>query len=186
MPAGLRRRVPGLRREELATFSNLSVDYLTRLEQGHAMNPSAAVVAALGRALRLPRMELELLHQLAGHAAPTDIEVPRHLAPGVQRLLARLSDIPIAAYDATWTLIEANPAWRLLRGRQQSRPGYNLIRATFSEGGATATDGFEYRERLQRSLVADLHLAAARYPADKLMQQLLEELFEQNLAFAAI
>lgn len=174
-----------MRREELAAFSDLSVDYVTRLEQGHANSPSAEVVAALGRAMRLPRMELELLHQLAGHAAPHDLDVPRHLSPGVMRLIDRLNDIPVAAYDATWTLLSCNTSWRRLRGARESLPGYNLVRAAFSDTLAQHHEDREYWDRLQRSLVADLRITAARYPADPGMQQLLRELFEGSAAFAA-
>ncbi|WP_242417923.1 helix-turn-helix domain-containing protein, partial [Frankia sp. CpI1-P] len=52
LPVGGRRRAPGLRREELALLAGISVDYVTRLEQGRATNPSEQVVEALGRALR--------------------------------------------------------------------------------------------------------------------------------------
>jgi len=54
VPAGRRRRATGLRREELAALAGISADYLTRLEQGRATTPSAQVVEALARALRLP------------------------------------------------------------------------------------------------------------------------------------
>lgn len=184
LPAGGRRRVKGLRREELAAFSNLSADYLTRLEQGHARNPSADIVAALGRAMRLPRLELELLYQLAGHAGPDDLEIPRHLTPGVSRLIDRLGSVPVAAYDATWTLISCNPAWRNLHGPAMSTPGFNLVHAVFTDRPLAEDDDPAYRERLRRSLVADLRIAAARYPADHRMQQLLRSLFERSAAFA--
>ena len=185
LPAGGRRRVRGLRREELAAFSDLSVDYVTRLEQGHASNPSAEVVAALGRAMRLPRVELELLHQLAGRSAPHDLDVPRHLSPGVLRLVDRLADVPVAAYDATWTLMACTSSWRRLRGARESLPGYNLVRDAFSATFAPHGEDPEYRDRLRCSLVADLRIAAARYPADRRMQQLLHELSTSSAAFAA-
>ena len=184
LPRGSRRRVQGLRREELAAFSGVSVEYLTRLEQGGATNPSPEVVAALGRSLRLPRLEVELLHQLAGHAGPRDLEVPRHLAPGVHRLIDRLPRTPVAAYDATWTLLAANEPWRWLRGDLQSRPGYNLVHEVFA-GEHVDREALEYRDRLRRSLVADLRVSAARYPADRGMQAMLQDLLEHNAAFAA-
>ena len=70
VPVGDRRRAAGLRREELAGLASISVDYLTRLEQGRATSPSAQVVEALARALRLSDTERELLFRLAGLAAP--------------------------------------------------------------------------------------------------------------------
>ncbi len=183
---GGRRRVSGLRREELAALADMSVDYLTRLEQGSAQHPSPEVVSALGRALRLSRLEIGFLHQLAGHAAPTDLEIPRHLSPGVQRLINRLDEVPLAVYDATWTLIAANRPWRRLRGPIEAQPGYNLIRATFTDAVAGESAEMQYRERLQRSLVGDLRLSAARYPADSSMRSLLQEMIFANAAFAAI
>src|SRR6202453_3308223 len=67
---GRRRRATGLRREELAELAGISVDYLTRLEQGRATSPSAQVVEALARALRLTGAERDLLFRLAGHTPP--------------------------------------------------------------------------------------------------------------------
>jgi hypothetical protein len=66
VPVGGRRRAAGLRREELAGLASISVDYLTRLEQGRATSPSSQVVEALARALRLSDAERELLFRLAG------------------------------------------------------------------------------------------------------------------------
>ena len=53
LPAGPGRRTPGLRREELAALAGVSVDYIVRLEQGRATNPSPQLLSALARALRL-------------------------------------------------------------------------------------------------------------------------------------
>ena len=62
---GARRRVQGLRREELATLAGVSSDYYLRLEQGRDKNPSAQILDALARALRLDIKATEYLHQLA-------------------------------------------------------------------------------------------------------------------------
>ena len=66
LPARADRRVPGLRREELAGLAGLSVDYLVRLEQGRAHNPSRQTVGALARALRLTTDERDMLFRIAG------------------------------------------------------------------------------------------------------------------------
>src|ERR1700739_4893276 len=108
VPVGGRRRAAGLRREELAGLAGISVDYLTRLEQGRATAPSAQVVEALARALRLTDGERDLLFRLAGHIPPGVDVVSTHLPPSGQRLLDRLANTPVAVYDATWTLIIAN------------------------------------------------------------------------------
>ncbi|MET7653639.1 MULTISPECIES: helix-turn-helix domain-containing protein [unclassified Streptomyces] len=65
LPAGLRRRTPGLRRAELATLAGISVEYLTRLEQGRDRNPSSKVLTALADILRLSTADRLLLHRLA-------------------------------------------------------------------------------------------------------------------------
>lgn len=70
VPFGSRRRAKGLRREELAGLTGILVDYLTRLEQGRATSPSAQVVEALARALRLGDDDRVQLFTLAGLAAP--------------------------------------------------------------------------------------------------------------------
>src|SRR5882724_1475089 len=103
LSAGRRRRAAGLRREELAMLAGISVDYVTRLEQGRATSPSAQVVEALARALRLSDADRGLLYQLAGHASPGPDVVPSRVTRSVQRLLDRLADTPVAVYDATWT-----------------------------------------------------------------------------------
>src|SRR3954468_13171076 len=104
VPVGSRRRATGLRREELAGLAGISADYLTRLEQGRATAPSAQVVSALARALRLPATERDLLYQLAGHAAPGADVVPSHVKPSVQRLLDRLAHTPALVLYASWNL----------------------------------------------------------------------------------
>jgi transcriptional regulator with XRE-family HTH domain len=67
-PGRSRTRTPGLRREEVALTAGISVNYLTRLEQGRMSTPSVSVIGALARALQLDPAESSHLHQLAGHA----------------------------------------------------------------------------------------------------------------------
>src|SRR5689334_13433431 len=78
LPQQTARRVPGLRRGELAMLAGISVEYVVRLEQGRAPTPSAQVCAALARALRLSADEQAHLMRLAGHAADPS-RVPRHI-----------------------------------------------------------------------------------------------------------
>ncbi len=116
LPAGGRRRASGLRREELALLAGISVDYITRLEQGRASAPSAQVVEALARALRLAPQEREHLFRLAGLAPPRPDVVSAFITPSVHRLLDRLATVPVAVYDAAWTLLLANPPYAALMG----------------------------------------------------------------------
>ncbi|MCF6526557.1 helix-turn-helix domain-containing protein, partial [Streptomyces sp. JJ36] len=100
LPPGTRRRTPGLRRAELATLAGVSVEYLTRLEQGRDRHPSAQVLGALADALRLPSAERVRLRQVAkavgGHPGPCPAAEPpaRAVRPTVRALLERLEPTP--------------------------------------------------------------------------------------------
>ncbi|HEY4852212.1 MAG TPA: helix-turn-helix transcriptional regulator [Streptosporangiaceae bacterium] len=91
LPAGARRRVPGLRRSELAALAGISVEYLVRIEQGRDRNPSAAVVNALAGALRLDAAEREHLRYLTkvtgGTCVGARAQPGRDVRPGARRLL---------------------------------------------------------------------------------------------------
>src|SRR5689334_17899411 len=120
LPAGGQRRAAGLRREELAMLAGISVDYVTRLEQGRAANPSAQVVEALGRALRLAPAERVHLFRLARLVPPGPETVPTYIPPSVQRLLDRLP-----AHPSRSTTCPGRCWWPTRRARPCSatRPG---------------------------------------------------------------
>lgn len=92
LPAGARRRAPGLRRSELAALAGISVEYLVRIEQGRDRNPSPAVVNALADALRLAPTEREHLRHLTkitgGVCVGVRAQPGREVRPGTRRLLA--------------------------------------------------------------------------------------------------
>jgi transcriptional regulator with XRE-family HTH domain len=127
----VRRRVKGLRREELALLAGLSPSYYARIEQGRDRHPSREILAALAGVLRLDDAERAYLSSLAmpslapvGGAVPTDV-----VRPGVQLLLERWDDLPAFVVGpsrevlaATALAVRVNPAWS---------PGRNLIEFTF-------------------------------------------------------
>ncbi|MDQ6657911.1 MAG: helix-turn-helix transcriptional regulator [Actinomycetota bacterium] len=187
LPAGGRRRATGLRREELAGITGISVDYLTRLEQGRATSPSTQVIEALARALRLTDPERELLFRLGGQLPPGRQTVSQRIPTSMQRLLDRLSGNPVAVYDAMWTLIDANRAYDALsgasgwRGIERNAIWRNLV----GPGPFAMQTPLQLIEQ-QEGLVADLRLTAARYPADPRVQRLVAELFRQSPRFAGL
>src|SRR5215470_7226746 len=123
LPVGRARRAAGLRREELADLAGMSVDYVVRLEQGRATTPSAQVVSALARALRLSRQERDHLYRLAGLQPPLDGMINDHIPPGMQRVLTRLGETPVAVFAADWRLIWWNRSWEPCSAtRPPSRP----------------------------------------------------------------
>jgi transcriptional regulator with XRE-family HTH domain len=91
LPTSGRRRVPGLRRSELAGLAGISVEYLVRIEQGRDRHPSAAVVNALADALALDAAERDHLRHLTKLTAGTCVgarpQAGRHIRPGARRLL---------------------------------------------------------------------------------------------------
>ncbi|MFD5283073.1 helix-turn-helix transcriptional regulator [Streptomyces rubrogriseus] len=188
LPAGGHRRAAGLRREELALLAGVSVDYVTRLEQGRAANPSAQVVEALVRALRLPAEERAHLFRLAGLAPPGPETVPAYIPPSVHRLLDRLAGTPVAVYDAMWTLLLANPPYAALMGDPSGwhGPERNGVWRNFVGPGSRARYTPGERRSLESALVADLRATAARYPADRRLGRLVAELRARSERFAEL
>jgi hypothetical protein len=186
LPAGGHRRAAGLRREELALLAGISVDYVTRLEQGRATTPSGQVVEALARALRLDTAERAHLFTLAGLAAPGRGTVPCHITPGVQRLLDRLAGTPVSVCDAAWNMIVANPLWAALQGDLAGLSGFrrNVVWRHFFDPPGHVELTREQHAEFGVAVVADLRAAAARYPADVRLRELIAELRAGSESFA--
>lgn len=178
-------RTPGLRREEVAWLAGVSPDYVKRLEQGRA-RPTASVVYALARALRLSEAETSTALRLAGHASDLKALMPRRITPGVRRLLDRLPDAPVAVFDAAWTRLDQNPLWTALTGdpRGRAEPEDNLVWRNFlaDPGRVRHPRPEEYRA----SIVADLHLVQARYPNDPELASLVGTLRQRSEDFARL
>ena len=183
LPAQGSRRAPGLRREEVAAQTGISVNYLMRLEQGRAEHPSPSVVSALARTLRLNSTEAAHLHRLAGHADPTARVASRHLTPSVQRILARLDDVPLVVIDPAWTIVAAN---RLAHALLMDDPvGQNAAHNHFI-GPQWVDRDPEEEERFEREMVSDLHLRVTRHPDDAALHALVAELHAGSERFAEL
>lgn len=182
------RRAPGLRREELARLAGLSVDYIVRLEQGRSTNPSAQVLSALARALRLTTTEREHLFLLAGQAAPSAGHISDHVPAGVQRLLDRLNGTPLSVYDAAWNLIMWNPLWAALFGNPPPSRGFgrNAVWWAFVAPPSGYPEAVSRKKDHSAAFVSDLRAAAARYPKDTGLSALIAELRTRSDAFASL
>lgn len=178
LPTGGPRRALGLRREELAQLAGVSVDYIVRLEQGRATAPSAAILTALSRALRLSAPEREHLFLLARQAPPSSGQVSVHVPPSVQRLLDQLDATPVSVFDASWTLITWNRLWAALLGEPPAARGRerNVIWRHFTGDPGRVSHTADQKALFEAAMVADLRSATARYPADGDLRSLVSAL----------
>ncbi|WP_037732312.1 helix-turn-helix domain-containing protein [Streptomyces megasporus] len=188
LPTGRRRRAVGLRREELALLAGVSVDYVTRLEQGRAVSPSAQVLAALARALRLSGPESRHLFLLAGQAPPAHGRMATRPTPGVRRLLDRLADTPVGVYDASWTLIAWNRPHTALLGdpSELTDRERNVPWCHFAGPPGRVRHTPEQEARFEAAVVADLRAATARYPSEARLWSLVDDLRNTGDRFARL
>jgi transcriptional regulator with XRE-family HTH domain len=116
LPPGLRRRTPGLRREEVAQLAGVGVTWYTWLEQGRPINASVQVLAAVARTLRLDQAEQEHMYRLAdvpdaAGAAGTPGAACEPVAPEVQEILDGLVPLPASVLNERFDLLAWNPAY---------------------------------------------------------------------------
>jgi DNA-binding XRE family transcriptional regulator len=184
-PANSGRRTAGLRREELASLAGISVDYIVRLEQGRARNPSPQLLRALANALRLTDDERDHLYRSAGAAPPSAGVVPQHISPGVHRIIGRLVDVPMAVFSATHDILLWNPLWAALNGDPSRYAGIerNLVWRHFTSGHAGTDFDEQHEEEFARDLAADLRAAVGRYPQDKDLKNLVARLRTESPEF---
>ncbi|WP_433220750.1 helix-turn-helix transcriptional regulator [Dactylosporangium sp. CS-047395] len=169
LPAGPRRRTPGLRREEVAGLAAMSVEYYARLEQARGPQPSRRILDALGAALRLDPAERTHLFRLAGTAPAAPPGPSRRVRPYVAGLLHRV-DAAAVVTSAAYDVIAWNPLAAALLTGLGDHP--NLARRRFL-GGPPASSG---AEEFGHIAVARLRAAADRYPHDEPLARLLDEL----------
>ena len=169
-------------------LAGISVDYVTRLEQGRAAHPSAQVVEALTRALRLAGDERAHLFRLAGLVPPGPDTVPAYIAPSVQRLLDRQAGTPVGVYDAAWTLLLANPLYAALLGDPSTWRGNerNGVWRNFVGPGTRVRHTPDERRAFEAALVADLRATSGLYPDDRRLRRLVADLRAASDRFAAL
>jgi transcriptional regulator with XRE-family HTH domain len=180
-----RRRVPGLRRQELAEAAGISVEYYTRLEQGRAPRPSREVLTALARAFDLTAAERDHLFRLAGEVPPEPLAPDSEIRPGLLRLLRDLDDtVPVTVHDGRLHVMARNAAAAELLGPISSAGRYrrNIVHQGFT---ATARHilGDEGAHRYARWATAELRSAMGRYPDDEYLRSLLAELSATSATF---
>ncbi|WP_446046686.1 helix-turn-helix transcriptional regulator [Streptomyces olivaceus] len=185
-PDGRVRRVPGLRREEVARLAGVSADYYTRLEQGRRITPSPAVVEALGQALELDAAGRAHLGDLIGTAATPARRRPptvQRLRSGLHQLLDSLSGTPALVLGRRTDVLGANRMAKALFTDFDALPPAerNYARWLFLDPDARAL--FMDWEIHARAAVENLRLDVGRTPGDQLTQDLVAELGERSEEF---
>jgi transcriptional regulator with XRE-family HTH domain len=186
LPDGVRRRTPGLRRQEVAQVAGISVEYYVRLEQGRGPHPSRQVLSALTRALLLTTDEREYLFRMAGEAPPR-VEGPSgEVTPGVRYLLDALPETPAYVVDAKYDVLAWNPlATVFISDLSQVPPEQrNMIRWLFHQPETEVHWSDEEALAFTRATVADLRAAYARYLGDPGIEALVTELLALSPRFA--
>ncbi|MEV8439912.1 helix-turn-helix transcriptional regulator [Actinosynnema sp. NPDC051121] len=181
LPGGGRRRVPGLRREELAMLAGVSVDYYMRLEQGRTPAVSDSVLDAVARVLRLDETERAHLRNLV-RPAPSKRPAPQRVRPGLRRLLEMMGDVPAFAMGRRAEILAYNPLADALYGFDDMPPDErNCAKQTFLWPGARTF----YRDwpTVAADMVAFLRLDAGRYPDDARLAALVGELSVKDETF---
>ncbi|SDQ33735.1 helix-turn-helix transcriptional regulator [Leucobacter chromiiresistens] len=192
LPASSRRRVPGLRREEVAVLAGVSTEWYTRLEKGHIGEVSAEVLDAVAEALRLDDDERTYLHDLARAAKPAHRrrargrEVP--LAPQVQWMLDSISMSAAFARNGRLDVIGSNSLGRALHAPMFDSPTTEHGRANFARYhflDETSKDFFIDWDAGAATTVALLRAEAGREPQDTALCELIGELSTASAEFSA-
>ena len=185
LAAGGQRRVRGLRREEVAQLAGVSMDYLTRLEQGRATRPSGSVLGSLARALRLTDLERNHLFRLAGQPLPGSGVIDTHIPASVLRLMDRLADVPVLVTTVAGEIITANEMAKalFLETAGSSRRERTLAWRRFMNVPSSRVMTAEERTEDETILVGELQEALARYPADSHLAALISDLRTQSQRF---
>jgi transcriptional regulator with XRE-family HTH domain len=186
---GTPRRVPGLRREELAQLAGVSTDYYTRLEQGRQLNVSETVLDAVAGALRLDDTERGYLFELCRQGRRTRARLrpgrPQRVRPGLYSLLRTLDDAgsPAFVIGHRMDILASNRLVRALITDFDALPhrDRNLVRFMFLD--ETARELYGDWEAYAADSVAALRLSAGRHPDDRQLNELVGELTIKSAEF---
>jgi transcriptional regulator with XRE-family HTH domain len=175
-----RRRVPGLRREELAMLAGISPDYYLRLEQGRDHHPSAQVLDALARALQLDAEATAHLHALSRPPAARGLQEGSERAPAsIERLITLWSNTPAYVQGRLLDVLAANALVTAVS--PVFSPGVNLVRAVFLDPELRKT--YHDWEGLAHTAAARLHALAGADVDDPRLVELVDELSTRSAEF---
>ena len=166
------RRVPGLRREELAALAGVSPDYYSKLEQGRQANVSPEVLRAIARALKLDQVESAHLLDLASPAVPVG-SAPERPDPGLLQVMRALDHVPVLLLGRSGTILASNALVRAVLSLQSSA-GDSLFHYLFRN--PIARERIVNWSQFAAASVAALRRELARRPGDPTLTALIDEL----------
>src|SRR5216684_1055004 len=187
LPPGMRRRTPGLRREEVAQLAHIGTSWYIWLEQGRDVHPSAQVLESLAQALRLTPNERRHLFLLAGqslppHASPSEESV----SPALQQVLDDLNPSPAYVLGRRYDYLAWNKAadglFAISDTLSDTSSPYarNLIWRLFTSPTTRQRPNWEM---VARATLAEFRTASARYPGDRWFEELIEDLKQVSPEF---
>jgi transcriptional regulator with XRE-family HTH domain len=183
LPAGTRRRTPGLRREEVAQLANMGTSWYVWLEQGRDVNPSAQVLESLAQALRLTPNERRHLFLLAGQALPPHaFPLEERISPALQQVLDDLNPTPAYIVGRRYDCLAWNKAADGLFAMSEASSPYahNLVWRLFTSPTMRERPNWE---AVARGTLAEFRTASARYPGDGWFEELIEDLKQVSPEF---
>lgn len=191
LPSGPRRRVPGLRRSEVAALADLSVEYYAKLERGNLAGASPAVLEAVARALQLDDAERAHLLDLAQTADGSDVLArprrrttrPRALHRSLQWTLDAITAGPAFVQNSRTDVLAANPLGRALYTDLYASPLNQANLARFQFLDPAAHHFYPDWDRFADMCVAALRTQAGRNPHDRELQDLVGELSTRSDEF---
>ena len=186
LPDGLRRRTPGLRREEVASLAGVSTDHYTRLEQARGSAPSESVLSAIARALQCDLDERDHLFYLAGMTPPPR-RAGHYVRPGLIALARRLTDIPVVIYTDIGEIAWLNPLATALLPPLPDGPGRhrNMMWRWFTEPDRRPAPREDW-DRMSASHVMDLRATYARRAGDSDITSLVHDLLAASEEFRGL
>ncbi|MFS8197279.1 helix-turn-helix transcriptional regulator [Streptomyces sp. CWNU-52B] len=180
------RRTPGLRREEVAELAGVSIDYIVRLEQARGLRPSADVVEALARALRLAPDERAYLFDLTRQRRRVSDEPAATAAPQLARLVAELSPLPAMLMNHRFDILAWNDEMARLLLDFDTLPPERRNAMWLCLIHPEIREFYVDRARVLREGIAHLRAAWAAHPEDRALTGLIAEFTAHDEEFARL
>jgi transcriptional regulator with XRE-family HTH domain len=184
LPAGVRRRTPGLRREEVAELANIGTSWYVWLEQARDVHPSADVLDSIAQAFKFTLNERRHLFLLAGQPLPPHLfPVEEQVSPTLQRVLNDLNPTPAYVMGRRWDYLAWNNAAACVLSLDQLEPPhtYNLIWQTFTN--PITRERHANWGQVAQAVLSEFRTSSARYPGDAWFDELIEDLKQASPEF---